>query len=1148
MKISIVKLLIIGIAMLMLGSSEVLAQVGVSLPTLTRQQGTTEFINVTGSNFSNATSFQFIIRYNKSVMFIDSAYVTGLTASGGFMAFNADTANQKIEVAFATDTGFSGTGAILKLKAHYLNVGTSPLTFDSVYVNGSTSVSITNGSVTVPAISISVGNVTGNGGDTILIPINTTALTSGNNVTSFDFTSTFDHTKIKVIGYSLTGTLGAGGTASINTFSSTSDSVKLAWASANPIVTTGGILVYLKAVLVGQGSSTVSLPQFKFNAGSPSAGTIPGTVTINNLPPHFNAIPSQSVKEMSNLAFTVSATDLDGDPLTYSAPTIATDAPGASFNATTHVFSWTPSFTQAGSYTVKFFVTDGTTQDSTTASITVSDSNRVPTLTFVAHAATINQGDTLTVTLNGADADVDNTLTYSGTGLPAGSSVTTVSNAPSGGSGKFGWRPTFSQSGTFHFTYTVTDNHGASASVNDSITVNVVNNPPSWTAPGAAQMPDTTIRAGQTLTFTYIAIDPEGRAVKYYKTSPSPAGSTIDANTGVFTWTPTLADTGSFQVVILASDSVNTTASRITTVTVLVDHPPVITLNPAGTTKTVAETSSISFGVTASDPDAGDVATLTHGTLPSGATFSGGIFGWTPALNQMGTYTVTFYATDLSHSVDSVVVTINVTKTNIAPHFTSVLHDTTVTVGATITFNYAAQDSNGDALTFGFVGTPPAGAAITSAGVLTYTTQASTTTTFVLKVYVTDGSLGDTTTANITVNVPFYGISGTVTYHNGVSTPLAGLTVTLTKPNSTTATTTTDANGNYSFGSLVAGAYMVSVAKTTGWGGVNASDALLAARFFQGLTTLDSLQQLAADVTDNGLVNSSDALAIVQRYVGIITSFTRPDWVFLPSSTNVTLGTSSAVANFQALATGDVNESLVPTAGPKASSINLQSGSALKIKPGSSFEVPISVTSDMEIGAISLKLTYPVSQLTYVGISSPSGLSLITNEKDGVITLAWADLSGGNHPYKLSASSLIASIKFIAKDNLPDGDAILLSAQKGSEIVDAKGNTVSNSTLSVPSVSVSIPKEFSLKQNYPNPFNPSTTIEYSIVENGNVSLTIYNLTGQEITKLVSGVQNAGSHTLVWNASNLSSGIYFYRLSFDGPTKKYTDIKSMVLLK
>ena len=74
-----------------------------------------------------------------------------------------------------------------------------------------------------------------------------------------------------------------------------------------------------------------------------------------------------------------------------------------------------------------------------------------------------------------------------------------------------------------------------------------------------------------------------------------------------------------------------------------------------------------------------------------------------------------------------------------------------------------------------------------------------------------------------------------------------------------------------------------------------------------------------------------------------------------------------------------------------------------------------------------------------------------------------------------------------------------------------------------------IPTEYILKQNYPNPFNPTTTIEYDVVKTGHVVLSVYNSLGQKVETLVNGQKPAGEYRLIWNASNLSSGIYFYQL-------------------
>ncbi len=88
------------------------------------------------------------------------------------------------------------------------------------------------------------------------------------------------------------------------------------------------------------------------------------------------------------------------------------------------------------------------------------------------------------------------------------------------------------------------------------------------------------------------------------------------------------------------------------------------------------------------------------------------------------------------------------------------------------------------------------------------------------------------------------------------------------------------------------------------------------------------------------------------------------------------------------------------------------------------------------------------------------------------------------------------------------------------------------------------PSEFNLEQNYPNPFNPTTAIGYQISTPSHVELTVYNALGQKVRSLVNAKQNAGTYSVTFNASNLPSGIYFYRLT----AGNFTQLRKMVLIK
>jgi hypothetical protein len=88
---------------------------------------------------------------------------------------------------------------------------------------------------------------------------------------------------------------------------------------------------------------------------------------------------------------------------------------------------------------------------------------------------------------------------------------------------------------------------------------------------------------------------------------------------------------------------------------------------------------------------------------------------------------------------------------------------------------------------------------------------------------------------------------------------------------------------------------------------------------------------------------------------------------------------------------------------------------------------------------------------------------------------------------------------------------------------------LTNGVTGVEEKAVGTPLEFELSQNYPNPFNPTTQIIYSVPQKSNVTLKVFNVLGMEVATLFSGVQDAGKHTATFNATRVSSGVYFYRL-------------------
>ncbi len=171
------------------------------------------------------------------------------------------------------------------------------------------------------------------------------------------------------------------------------------------------------------------------------------SITVRNgRPPVLNPIGSQAVDEDQLLSFTVSASDPDGDSLSYSASNLPQ---GATFDAASQNFSWQPTFTQAGTYGgVRFTVSDGSLTTSEEITITVKNVNRSPVLSPMGEKI-VTVGFLLSMKLSATDPDGD-ALNFSAANLPSGASLDKST-------GLFTWAPKSSQVGDYTVSFTVAD-------------------------------------------------------------------------------------------------------------------------------------------------------------------------------------------------------------------------------------------------------------------------------------------------------------------------------------------------------------------------------------------------------------------------------------------------------------------------------------------------------------------------------------------------------------------------------------------------------------------------------------------------------------------------------------------------------------------
>ena len=405
------------------------------------------------------------------------------------------------------------------------------------------------------------------------------------------------------------------------------------------------------------------------------------TVTDENGPPVFGSIGDQTVNENDPLAFTVTATDPDAETVTLSATGLPT---GATFDTSTGAFAWTPTFSQVGTYPVRFEASAGAHSSDEEITITVTNVNRFPELGAIGNRST-NEGVELGFTISASDADLD-TLVLSASNLPSGAQFDPATGA-------FTWTPTFSQAGS-HTKVRFEATDGTDTDVEEiTIAVENVNRVPVLGSVG-----DRSASEDSELTFTLAGTDADAETLTY-SGSNLPSGSSVDPGTGVFSWTPTFDQAGTYSNVgLVVGDGTDTDTETITITVSNVNRAPILA---AIGNRNANEGEELSFTLSGFDPDA-DGVTYSGSNLPQGATVNAttGVFSWTPDHEDAGTYpNVSLRTSDGNGGQDTEVVTITVADVNARPRLRPI-GDQVVAEGDTLSFEVSATDVDGDDLTY----------------------------------------------------------------------------------------------------------------------------------------------------------------------------------------------------------------------------------------------------------------------------------------------------------------------------------------------------------------------------------------------------------------------------------------------------------------
>ncbi|MEZ6124883.1 MAG: putative Ig domain-containing protein [Planctomycetaceae bacterium] len=477
------------------------------------------------------------------------------------------------------------------------------------------------------------------------------------------------------------------------------------------------------------------------------------TGTIPEGPPVLQAIGTQSATVGNELQVNITATDPNDDVLTYSL--VTTGLPGSpSIDPVLGIFRWTPP--AAGTFNATVRASDGQLTDEATFSINVTNTgsvNLAPVLSPIGSRSVI-LGSALTFTASATDSNGD-ALTYavSGTGLPG---TPVINNT----TGAFSWTP--EAVGTFDVTVSVSDGE-----LSDSETVSVTVTSANSQAPVLSPVSNQTVSAGSLLQFTVSATDADTPAssLQYFLSPDAPITASINAATGVVSWTPSAQDVGNVSFTVGVSDGDLIDSQLVTVIVTSSNLAP--SFGPISN-QTGVVGDLLELTLTASDPN-GDTLTYSLVTtdLPGAASVhpSTGVFSWTPAEAGPG-FDVTVRVTDSSGLSDTATFTVTVEDggpgtgngNNSSPVIAAVPVQN-ADVGIQLQFTVIATDPDGDPLEYFLDPTGPSGAVINGAtGQITWTPTASDAGIHTFPVFVTDGVI--TVSRDVTINVADSGPGG----------------------------------------------------------------------------------------------------------------------------------------------------------------------------------------------------------------------------------------------------------------------------------------------------------------------------------------------------------------------------------------------------
>jgi hypothetical protein len=849
-----------------------------------------------------------------------------------------------------------------------------------------------------------------------------------------------------------------------------------------------------------------------------------------NVAPSLGILVDGNINEDTVSEIILSATDADGDALSYSA---SSDTLAVTATVSNDTLTLTPTVNWNGTSNITVYVSDGSLSDTTAFMLTVSPVNDAPVLNTPLVDATIGEDDfgaVLATALESHfnDIDLDDVLSFSANALAAGFDSLSLSEGDLGAVGRLvnddsydkimtmnrsvkrsskstqskyktlrhnenksnlvdlasskgflGQNVTLNESrsisligyptGNFFgdVEIVITATDTTGASVSDTMTVTVN---AVDDAPVMATISDQSTSEDTAKVVTLSATDADGDVLSYSASSDTLAVTATVSN-DTLTLTPAVNWNGTSNITVFVSDgSLSDTTTFVLTVNPVDDKPTTQGLADMVVNEDAPDSTIGDLNTYFTDIDGDLVFSHTNsnpGLVLVNIMSDSASFSFIPDSN--GVATIVFTASNPARASvsDTLIVTVN--AVNDAPVIT--LSNQTMNEDESLNVTLSATDADGDVLSYSASSDTLAVTATVSNDTLTLNPITNWNGNANITVIVSDGSLSDTTTFAITVNA--------VNDAPYITQSMSDITV-----DEDSDTLSFAINGVFDDIDIINGDSLTITAVSLNTDLITVGSDENEVPYLVFTENGYGETDVIVTATDLGGLSVNDTVHVMVNAVNDA-----------PSAFVLVQGDSLITITSDNIATGVAHFAWTPSTDADGDTIQYTFG---WVQPGAWY------------GGDSITNNH------YLDISYQEVYEMITTQSD--TTSWWWYVEATDGMDTTDASPDYLTIQWDISDMLSIDDDLM-------------------------------PLSFALHQNYPNPFNPTTTLQYDLPEDATVKIMIYDLMGREVKTLVNNQQTAGFKSIIWNASNnlgqpVSAGMYLYRIS----AGDFHSVKKMILLK